>query len=73
VAAGGPLVENKVRFFGSFRDWRVHQNVPVQNSQIVLDQTNITSGLGNVTYQVNRTTASPASTHGSATANRIGF
>src|SRR5438105_6746918 len=54
VAAGGPLVQNKVRFFGSFRDWRVHQNVPVQNSQSVLDQTNITSGLGNFTYQHNQ-------------------
>ena len=31
--AGGPLVQNKLRFFGSFRDWRVHQNVPVQNSR----------------------------------------
>ena len=48
---GGPLVQNKLRFFGSFRDWRVHQNVAVQNSQTVLDQTNITSGLANVTYQ----------------------
>src|SRR4051812_47383035 len=54
VAAGGPLVQNKVRFFGSFRDWRVHANVPVQNSQSVLDQTNITSGLGNVTWQANQ-------------------
>ena len=54
VAAGGPVVQNKVRFFGSFRDWRVHQNVPVQNSQTVLDQTNITSGLGNVTWQANQ-------------------
>ena len=52
--AGGPLIQNKLRFFGSFRDWRVHQNVPVQNSQSVLDQTNITSGLGNVTWQVNQ-------------------
>lgn len=51
VAAGGPIAQNKVRFFGSFRDWRVHQNVPVQNSQSVLDETNITSGLGNLTYQ----------------------
>ncbi len=51
IAAGGPLVANRVRFFGSFRDWRVHQNVPVQNAQTVLDQTNITSGLGNLTYQ----------------------
>src|SRR5438874_1853577 len=54
VSAGGPLVQNKVRFFGSFRDWRVHQNVPVQNSQSVLDQTNITSGLGNFTWQANQ-------------------
>ena len=54
VTAGGPLIQNKLRFFGSFRDWRVHQNVPVQNSQSVLDQTNITSGLGNVTWQINQ-------------------
>src|SRR5206468_3877707 len=51
---GGPLVQNKLRFFGAFRDWRVHQNVPVQNSQSVLDQTNITSGLANFTYQLNQ-------------------
>src|SRR6266850_957728 len=54
VTAGGPLVQNKLRFFGSFRDWRVHQNVPVQNSEVVLDQTNITSGLANVTWQMNQ-------------------
>ena len=54
VTAGGPLVQNKLRFFGSFRDWRVHQNVPVQLSQVVLDQTNITSGLGNFTYQASQ-------------------
>lgn len=54
VTAGGPLVQNKLRFFGSFRDWRVHQNVPVQNSQVVLDQTNITDGLGNFTWQANQ-------------------
>src|SRR5262245_43351378 len=54
VTAGGPLVQNKVRFFGAFRDWRVHQNVPVQNSQVVLDQTNITDGLGNFTWQLNQ-------------------
>jgi hypothetical protein len=52
--AGGPLVQNKLRFFGAFRDWRVHQNVPVQNAQVVLDQTNITDGLGNFTWQVNQ-------------------
>jgi hypothetical protein len=54
VTAGGPLIKNKLRFFGSFRDWRVHQNVPVQNSEVVLDQTNITSGLGNFTWQLNQ-------------------
>jgi hypothetical protein len=53
VTAGGPLIKNKLRFFGSFRDWRVHVNVPVQNAQTVLDQTNITSGLANLTWQVN--------------------
>ena len=52
--AGGPLIANKLRFYGSFRDWRVHTNVPVQLSQVVLDQTNITSGLANVTWQVNQ-------------------
>jgi hypothetical protein len=52
--AGGPLVQNKLRFYGSFRDWRVHTNVPVQLSQVVLDQTNITSGLANVTWQVSQ-------------------
>jgi carboxypeptidase family protein/TonB-dependent receptor-like protein len=54
VTAGGPLIANRLRFFGSFRDWRVHQNVPVQNSQSVLDQTNITSGLGNFSWQANQ-------------------
>ena len=54
VTIGGPLVQNKLRFFGAFRDWRVHQNVPVQNAQVVLDQTNITDGLGNFTYQLNQ-------------------
>ncbi|PYQ74201.1 MAG: hypothetical protein DMG01_21240 [Acidobacteria bacterium] len=54
VTAGGPLVSNKLRFFGSFRDWRVHVNTPVANSQTVLDQTNITSGLGNFTWQMNQ-------------------
>jgi hypothetical protein len=54
VNAGGPLVRDKLRFFGSFRDWRVHVNVPAAFSESVLDQTNITSGLGNLTYQVNQ-------------------
>ena len=50
---GGPIVKDKLRIFGSFRDWRVHVNTPVALSQTVLDQTNITSGLVNVTYQMN--------------------
>jgi hypothetical protein len=50
---GGPLIRDKVRFFGSFRDWRVHVNVPAAFSESVLDETNITSGIGNVTWQLN--------------------
>jgi hypothetical protein len=53
INAGGPLIKDKLRIFGSFRDWRVHVNVPVQQSQTVLDETNITSGLLNGTYQLN--------------------
>ncbi|MBZ5556712.1 MAG: TonB-dependent receptor [Acidobacteriia bacterium] len=53
VGLGGPLTKDKLRFYGTFRDWRIHQNVPVQNAQVVLDQTNITNGLGNVTWQIN--------------------
>jgi hypothetical protein len=54
LGAGGPLVKNRVRFYGSFRDWRVHVNTPVANAQTVLDQTNITSGLANLTWQINQ-------------------
>ena len=50
---GGPLVANKLRAFGSIRDWRVHVNVPAAFSTTVLDQTNIDSGLLNATYQLN--------------------
>jgi len=53
IGAGGPISEKKLRVYGTFRDWRIHQNVPVQNAQVVLDQTNITDGLGNLTWQVN--------------------
>ena len=60
LSAGGPLLENKLRMFTSFRDWRVHVNVPAAFSTLVLDKTDITSGLLNATYQVsqnNRLTA----------------
>ncbi len=53
VSAGGPLTKDRLRAFGTFRNWRIHQNVPVQNAQVVLDQTNITNGLGNVSWQLN--------------------
>jgi hypothetical protein len=53
VSAGGPLIAKKLRMFGSFRDWRVHVNVPAAFSTLVLDKTDITSGLINATYQMN--------------------
>ena len=53
VSGGGPVVAKKLRVFGSFRDWRVHVNVPAAFSTLVLDKTDITSGLINATYQVN--------------------
>ena len=52
VQIGGPIIANKLRFFAAFRDWRVHVNVPAANSEQVLDETNMTSGLGNVSWQV---------------------
>jgi len=52
VSAGGPLIRNKLRMFTSFRDWRVHVNVPAAFSTLVLDKTDITSGLLNLNYQV---------------------
>ncbi len=54
IQAGGPIVKDKLRFFGSFRDWRVHVNVPAAFSESVLDETNITSGLTNTTWQVSQ-------------------
>ena len=53
VSGGGPIVARKLRVFGSFRDWRVHVNVPAAFSTLVLDRTDITSGLVNATYQIN--------------------
>ncbi len=53
VTAGGPVIAKKLRVFGSFRDWRIHVNVPAAFSTLVLDKTDITSGLINATYQLN--------------------
>ena len=52
-SAGGPIVARKLRGFFSFRDWRVHTNTPAAFSTLVLDSTDITSGLANVHYQIN--------------------
>jgi hypothetical protein len=53
VSAGGPIIAKKLRIFGSFRDWRVHVNTPAAFSTLVLDKTDITSGLINANYQIN--------------------
>ncbi|HUQ88631.1 MAG TPA: TonB-dependent receptor [Vicinamibacterales bacterium] len=53
ISGGGPLIARKLRVFGSFRDWRVHVNVPAAFSTLVLDRTDITSGLVNANYQIN--------------------
>ncbi|MFA5908355.1 MAG: TonB-dependent receptor [Vicinamibacterales bacterium] len=53
VSGGGPLIARKLRMFASFRDWRVHVNVPAAFSTLVLDKTDITSGLVNFNYQLN--------------------
>jgi Carboxypeptidase regulatory-like domain/TonB-dependent Receptor Plug Domain len=53
VSGGGPVIARKLRLFGSVRDWRVHVNVPAAFSTLVLDRTDITSGLINANYQIN--------------------
>ena len=53
ISGGGPVIARKLRLFGSFRDWRVHVNVPAAFSTLVLDKTDITSGLINANYQIN--------------------
>src|SRR5690349_2907313 len=52
ISGGGPVIARKLRVFGSFRDWRVHVNVPAAFSTLVLDRTDITSGLINANYQI---------------------
>jgi hypothetical protein len=47
---GGPVIKNKVRFFGSFRDWRVHVNVPGFPE---VESTDIITGHVNASWQVN--------------------
>jgi hypothetical protein len=47
---GGPVIKNKMRFFGSFRDWRVHVNVPGFPE---VESTDISTGHINASWQVN--------------------
>jgi hypothetical protein len=53
VSGGGPIIAKRLRIFSSFRDWRVHVNVPAAFSTLVLDKTDITSGLINADLQLN--------------------
>jgi hypothetical protein len=47
---GGPIARDKLRFFTSWRDWRIHRDVVDFPTS---EDTDMFSGLGNVTYQVN--------------------
>ena len=47
---GGPLVRDKVRFFTSWRDWRIHRNVVDFPES---ENTDLFSWLVNATYQLN--------------------
>jgi len=47
---GGPLQKDKLRFFTSWRDWRIHRNVVDFPKS---ENTDMFSGLINATYQVN--------------------
>jgi hypothetical protein len=47
---GGPIVRDKLRFFTSWRDWRIHRDVPNFPQS---ENTDLFSGLVNLSYQVN--------------------
>jgi hypothetical protein len=47
---GGPLFKDKLRFFTSWRDWRIHRNVPNFPKS---ENTDLFSGLVNLSYQMN--------------------
>jgi hypothetical protein len=55
--AGGPLVRNKLFYFGALNDQRTHVNVvgfpAIPTDGIQNEPTDITSGLGKLTYQLN--------------------
>jgi outer membrane receptor protein involved in Fe transport len=47
---GGPIIKDKLRFYTSWRDWRIHRDVV---NFPLGENTDIFSGLGSVTYQIN--------------------
>jgi hypothetical protein len=47
---GGPIIKDKLRFFTSWRDWRIHRKVPNFPKS---ENTDIFSGLGTLNYQLN--------------------
>ncbi|HSF16169.1 MAG TPA: TonB-dependent receptor [Vicinamibacteria bacterium] len=47
---GGPIIKDKLRFYTSWRDWRIHRNVV---NFPLGENTDIFSGLGSVSFQVN--------------------
>jgi hypothetical protein len=48
---GGPIVKDKLRFYTNWRDWRIHRNVV---NVAISENTDLFSGLANVTWQVNQ-------------------
>jgi len=48
---GGPLIKDKLRFFGSVRDWRVHVNVAGFPE---VENTDMTSGMASLTLQATK-------------------
>jgi hypothetical protein len=46
---GGPIIKDKLRFYTSWRDWRIHRNVV---NFPLGENTDIFSGLGSVTWQI---------------------
>jgi hypothetical protein len=48
---GGPIIKDKLRFFTSWRDWRIHRNVPNFPKS---ENTDLFSGLVNLSYALNQ-------------------
>jgi len=48
---GGPIIKDKLRFYTSWRDWRIHRNVV---NFPLGENTDIFSGLGSVSWQIDQ-------------------